>query len=133
VLRQLAGCVRAHGLPSFPDPVVRDNGVPVFPDSAPRVPQAAQQACRGIAARIPPSYTATTPVSSSDYQKLLALARCVRAHGVPDWPDPNALGQFPIDARLQHGGKRAFGTQLSACARLNPDPSGGIDVIQARP
>jgi len=133
VLRQLARCVRANGLPGFPDPIVRNDGVPAFPDSAPRVPPAAQQACRTIAARIPPDYTATTAVSSSDYQKLLRLARCIRAHGVSDWPDPNPLGQFPIDTRIQQGGKRLFLPAIHACARLNPDPSGGLDVVQAQP
>lgn len=133
VLRQLAVCVRTHGLPGFPDPVVRNDGVPVFPDSAPRVPEAAQQACSAIANRIPPDYTETTAVSASDYQKLLALGRCIRAHGIPDWPDPNPLGEFPIDARIQHGGKRLFVPAIHACARLNPNPSGGINVVQARP
>jgi hypothetical protein len=133
VLRQLAGCVRAHGLPGFPDPVVGHNGVPVFPDSAPDVPPAAQQACRTIVARMPADYTSTTPVSASDFQKLLALARCIRSHGVHDWPDPNALGEFPIDSRIQHGGKVLFVPAVHACARLDPNPDGGIHVIQARP
>lgn len=133
VLRELAGCVRAHGLPTFPDPVVGRNGVPVFPDSAPRIPAAAQQACRTVAARIPANYTSTTAVTPSDLQKLLALARCIRAHGIHDWPDPNALGEFPIDARIQGGGKALFVPAVHACARLDPDPNGGIHVIQARP
>jgi hypothetical protein len=133
VLRQLARCVRGHGLPSFPDPVVGRNGVPVFPDSAPRVPPATQHACRTVAARIPPDYTSTTAVSSGDFHELLAFARCVRAHGIPDWPDPNALGEFPIDTHIEQGGKRLFVPAVHACARLNPDPSGGIHVVRARP
>ena len=132
-LRELARCVRAHGLPNFPDPVVRNDGVPVFPDSAPRVPPATQQACRSVANRIPPDYTETTAVSAGDYQKLLALARCIRAQGIPDWPDPNTLGEFPIDSRIQQGGKRLFVQAIHACARLNPNPSGGVNVVQAHP
>jgi hypothetical protein len=132
VLRRLAGCVRAHGLPNFPDPVVGRNGVPVYPDSAPDIPAAAQQACRSVAAQMPANYTSTTAVSSSDFQKLLALARCIRSHGIHDWPDPNALGEFPIDARIQGGGKALFVPAVHACARLNPEPNGGIHVVQAR-
>jgi len=132
VLRELARCVRANGLPAFPDPIVQDNGVPKFPDSAPRVPAAAQTACRSIAARMPADYTATAPVTASDFQKLLRLARCIRAHGVADWPDPNPLGQFPIDRRLQQNGKRIMLPALHACARLNPTPSGGLDLVQAQ-
>jgi hypothetical protein len=131
-LRQLARCNRAHGLPGFPDPVLRDDGVPVFPTSAPDVPPATQRACRTVVARIPPAYTETVPVSASDYQKLIALARCIRAHGIPDWPDPNPLGEFPIDSHIQQGGKRLFVPAVHACARLEPDPSEGINVVRAR-
>jgi len=129
-LRDLARCVRAHGIPSFPDPQVGSDGVPRFPDSAPRIPAATQQACRAVADRIPPDYTSTTPVSASDFEQLAKFARCIRSHGVPDWPDPNPLGEFPIDTRLQHGGKRLFGRAAHACARLNPNP-GGINVVLA--
>jgi len=133
VLRDLARCVRAHGIPSFPDPQVGSDGVPRYPDSAPRVPTATRQACRTIAARIPPDYTSTAAVSPGDFQKLLQLARCIRTHGIPDWPDPNALGEFPINARIQQGGKRLFVPAVHACARLNPNPSGGVNVVRARP
>jgi hypothetical protein len=129
VLRELAHCIRAHGLPGFPDPQLGANGVPVFPNSAPRVPPETRQACQSIANRIPPAYSVTTAVSPSDFAKLLRFARCVRAHGVPDWPDPNTLGEFPINARLQQGGKQRFASAAQACARLNPDPSGGIHMV----
>ena len=132
-LRELALCVRAHGMPSFPDPQIGSDGHPSFPDSAPRIPYAIQQACRTVAAQIPADYTATTPVSTSDFQKLATLARCIRLHGVADWPDPNPLGEFPIDTRLQQGGKRLFFRALHPCARLNPNPNGGIHVVRARP
>jgi len=132
-LRQLSRCVRAHGMPSFPDPEVGADGVPRFPDSAPRVPPATQQACSTVAAQIPPDYTSTVAVSSSDLEKLLQLARCIRTHGVPDWPDPNPLGEFPINIRIQNGGKRLFVPALHACARLNPNPTGGVHVVRAQP
>jgi hypothetical protein len=69
-------------------------------------------------------------VSASDFEQLAKFARCIRSHGVPDWPDPNPLGEFPIGTRLQHGGKRLFGQAAHACARLNPNP-GGINVVLA--
>jgi hypothetical protein len=126
-----ARCVRAHGVPDFPDPQVGSDGVPRFPDSAPRVPTQAQQACRAVAARIPPEYTGTVPASAVDLQKLLAFAHCMRAHGIPDWPDPNSLGEFPIDQRIRARGKELVLAAGQACARLNPDPSGGIDIVEA--
>ena len=133
VLRDLARCIRAHGLPSFPDPQVGRDGVPRFPDSAPHVPQQTQQACSSIASRIPPGYSETQPASTDDLRKLLRLAACIRAHGVRDWPDPNSLGQFPINRRIERGGKRLFIPAVRACARLNPNPSGGLNVVRARP
>jgi hypothetical protein len=129
-LLDLARCIRAHGLPNFPDPQLHANGVPAFPDSAPRVPPQTQRACAAIANRIPPAYAVTTAVSESDFAKLLQLARCIRAHGVPDWPDPNTLGAFPIDQRLQQGGKPLISSAVQACARLNPNPDGGISVVR---
>jgi hypothetical protein len=133
VLRSLARCIRTHGVTNFPDPQIGGDGVPRIPDSAPRVPVSAQQACRGVFAQLPPQYTATTPVSTTDFQKLLRLARCIRTHGIPDWPDPNALGEFPINARIQRGGKPLFVPAVRACARLNPNPNGGIHVVRAQP
>jgi hypothetical protein len=132
-LRDFARCVRAHGLPDFPDPQVGSDGVPRLPDSAPDVPGVAQRACRAAAARIPARFTETQPVPTADFEKLLRLARCMRVHGLPDWPDPNPLGQFPIDGRIEHGGKQLLFSELHACARLNPDPNGGIDVVRAQP
>jgi hypothetical protein len=132
-LRDFARCVRAHGLPDFPDPQVGSDGVPRLPDGAPDVPAPAQQACRAVAARIPAQYTETTPVAPADFHTLVRLARCIRAHGLPDWPDPNALGQFPIDARIEQGDKRIVLPALHACARVNPDPNGGINVVRAQP
>ena len=131
VLRELARCVRANGIPTFPDPQIGSDGVPSYPDTAPRVPVSAQQACRRIAARIPPDYTSTTAVSSDDYTKLLRFARCIRAHGIPDWPDPNPLGEFPVNAHIiERGGKRLLIPAAHACARLNPNPDGGIHVVR---
>lgn len=42
--------------------------------------------------------TTTQPVkaSSSNNGSPLAYAQCMRAHGVPDFPDPNAQGEFVI-------------------------------------
>ncbi|MBV8257857.1 MAG: hypothetical protein JO073_08575 [Actinobacteria bacterium] len=130
VLRHWAACIRQHGVPAFPDPTIDTNGVPVFPNSAPRTPVSAQRACASIYAQMPAGWTETQPVSLTDYQKLLVFARCMRTR-IPDWPDPNRLGEFPIDAHIQQGGKRLFVPAAHACARLNPNPSGGISVVRA--
>jgi hypothetical protein len=124
-------CIRAHGVPAFPDPQTGNDGLVTFPDSAPRVPAGAQQACAPIANRLPARYTSTQPVSTVDFGKLLQFARCIRAHGVPDWPDPNPLGEFPVDQRIFAGGKRLLRSATQSCARINPNPAGGIKVVRA--
>ena len=40
------------------------------------------------------STTSSGGSTSSAYQKALAYAQCVRAHGEPNYPDPNSKGQF---------------------------------------
>jgi hypothetical protein len=121
VLRELAGCFRAHGLPDFPDPVVEHDGVAQFPDSAPRTSPSVQQACRAIADRLPATYTDGSPVlSAAKYRLLLRFAGCVRANGFPDWPDPTTRGQFLLPAGIQGEAKTLLLRALRACDRLNP-------------
>jgi hypothetical protein len=38
--------------------------------------------------------TSSSHSSSSTYDQALAYASCVRAHGVPTWPDPDSSGRF---------------------------------------
>ena len=38
-----------------------------------------------------PSETATTPTAQNG---ALAFARCMRSHGIPNWPDPTTGGEF---------------------------------------
>jgi hypothetical protein len=50
---------------------------------------------------------------SSDYQKGLAFAHCMRTHGVPNFPDPLPQGGFPQNS-LQPG------PAMHACQHLLP-------------
>jgi hypothetical protein len=36
----------------------------------------------------------TTASGSTNYQKAVAFAQCMRTHGMPRWPDPNSRGVF---------------------------------------
>ena len=96
----LAGeCMRQHGLPNFPDPVVATDGpaagrgildkrvLKSYPDAV------SLQAITACSAAIAAANIATGPnstsISQQELQGRLALARCIRAHGVPNFPDPN--------------------------------------------
>lgn len=82
-----ARCMRAHGVPGFPDPSPR--GGFVFPAGSgldPRSPalRAAQASCR----RFMPGTGMTGRPSAQWLAHMLTVARCMRGHGVPDFPDP---------------------------------------------
>ena len=84
-----AACIRAHGVPNFPDPNSQGRvdltGIDI------NSPQfiASHQACRSL---LPP----TTPAELQQaVQQELAVARCMRRHGVPNFPDPDSQGRLP--------------------------------------
>jgi hypothetical protein len=63
----------------------------------------------------------------------LAYARCVRSHGVPDFPDPDSAGQFS-KTTLNHlaASNSQYQTATQACAQLLPDSGGGPTAAQVR-
>lgn len=86
-------CVRANGAPSFPDPGpggYQRRGINL---DSPAV-QGAMNACEKY---LPPSGD-SPPTPESARQEELADAKCMRASGVPNFPDPDANGniQFPV-------------------------------------
>jgi hypothetical protein len=96
---KLARCMRAHGVPNFPDPSSA-GGINIQQGSGidPQSPafQAAQQACRKV---IPGGAGGPIKATKAQFTKALAFARCMRTHGVPRFPDPVASipgGSGPI-------------------------------------
>jgi hypothetical protein len=118
--RQLAQCVRAHGLPNFPDPVQNPRtGDWQMPQGTSKPPLNVMNACKSITNRLPQGKH-DQPPSAADMAKLRELARCFREHGLADWPDPNADGAFPLPPRLTQLGKKGIMTQLQACKQQFP-------------
>lgn len=121
----IVNCYRAHGDPSFPDPVY-DPGdgrwhFAVSPGSA---PASTRQACQHLF----PTTNASPPVPQAQFQQLVRLAQCIRQHGVPAWPDPDPDGSYPLPPSLQTK-TTAAANALQACQRYVP--SGGYDVHAA--
>jgi hypothetical protein len=55
------------------------------------------------------------------YQKTLAFAQCVRAHGVPGFPDPNSQGNFLLRPNNGfHMGSPQFDSANKTCQHLLP-------------
>jgi hypothetical protein len=83
-----AKCVRAHGVPDFPDPTAA--GVFNFNGDITQSPQfrSASQTCRSVA------HIAGGPPSPAQQAKMLAsllkYSGCMRSHGVPNFPDPTS-------------------------------------------
>jgi hypothetical protein len=116
-------CYRAHGDPSFPDPVYDpSDGRWHFAVSPGSAPAGTQRACQYLF----PSDNASPPVPQAQFQQLVRLAECIRQHGVPNWPDPDPDGSFPLPASInpKDAANRAAG---NACRQYWPS-SGHIDV-----
>ena len=83
-------CMRAHGVLKFPDPnssgAIPKVGLQQLEVSS-TVFQAAQKACQHL---LPNSGQSSQAWDQMTLNALWNFARCVRAHGVPSWPDPLA-------------------------------------------
>jgi hypothetical protein len=132
-----AKCVRAHGIPDFPDPVSNKGGPAGGPgfnlsgggsDLDPNNPRykAANQACQSL-----------LPAPSVAQQQqwmaqALTYSKCMRSHSISDFPDPTASGGITIHAQAGSGGSDLnpnnpqFQAAQRACQHYLPaHPAGG--------
>jgi len=78
-------CMRSHGVPDFPDPTSR-GGVPkVTPQQVGVSNSRFQVAQRACAQLLQPTQAQVPQIMTG----MLKFARCMRSHGVPNWPDPS--------------------------------------------
>ena len=78
---RFAECIRAHGVPDFPDP----GGA--FPPGLKHLPafQTAMNTCLKLE---PPGESTGKQFNSSQRAASLAQVRCIREHGISNFPDP---------------------------------------------
>jgi hypothetical protein len=118
---KFAECIRSNGVTAFPDPDASGQfayGIPSY--SSPLNPsspawQKAIAACKTLepAAFMPTSFTPTQLAAR------LKFAQCVRANGVPSFPDPTAHGPL-VD--VQNGQSiPGLHAAIQKCIRLNPE------------
>lgn len=127
---ELVVCARAHGDPTFPDPTVDSQGQATFPPGTQKPPAATIAACQSIYDRLPASVRGG---GAPDIQMEIKFAQCMRAHGLNDWPDPQADGSYRLPPNLQTTSKSGpvwdrERAGWDACAQFNP--SGQINVSQ---
>jgi hypothetical protein len=119
-----ARCVRSNGVPNWPDP--ESNGT--FDKSkltAERLGvsssrlQSAQNACRHL---LPnggsgPNAAQVQQMKTQGFE----FARCVRSHGVPNFPDPDSSGRIPDPASVGiDQGSPKFEAANQACGKYRP-------------
>jgi hypothetical protein len=64
--------------------------------------------------------TTAGPVGGADFRTALAYAACMRAHGAPNWPDPNSAGQF-LKTRANRASFAAPAPAYRTCQHLLPN------------
>jgi hypothetical protein len=94
---RISECMRAHGVPNFPDPTKGSGGEGISVRSSPGsntttiggipfsgpVFEAAIKTCKFFGGGSGPP-----PISESQKLQLFHFAECMRKHGVPSYPDP---------------------------------------------
>jgi hypothetical protein len=97
---KLAACMRAKGVPNFPDP--NSSGVIQGTNIDPGSPQfqAAQKKCRKYAGGL----GAPSPAQQAQAQaQALKFSACMRSHGVTGFPDPQFQTGGGISIRIKGG------------------------------
>lgn len=94
-----SACMRAHGVPDFPDPKVSTNGneVKVAVRVTPGITgnpkfNSAQKACSKLIPGGGPGPGSNHPISLKEQSQYLKAAACIRTHGIPNFPDPTFSG-----------------------------------------
>jgi hypothetical protein len=124
VWRELVRCARANGMPNLPDPQIDSNGRASFPNGTPKPTTSVRRACQSIYDRLPASARGDEERPPADMQALLRYARCMREHGVADFPDPDAQGFFRAPAGATDPNSPVFKRAMQACRQLDPKQKG---------
>jgi hypothetical protein len=114
-----ARCMRSHSVPNWPDP--ESNGTFDKPKLNPQQLaasssqiHAAVNACQHL---LPGSGSGMTPAQFQQMKaQALRFSQCIRAHGVPNYPDPGPDGREPDPPTVGiNDGAPKFYTALKAC------------------
>ena len=102
LIHTAAQCLRDHGIPNFPDPVVDTHGNIQYDDQLIKnlpaaVTQRAQLACQSeINAAETAANNAQPAATPQEIQQATQFAQCMRRHGWPNFPDPDSHGRFEL-------------------------------------
>jgi hypothetical protein len=125
-LLEYATCMRSHGVLSFPGSAAfgSSGGIEDAKGQMAQITKSEgssstfQAALRACAEYYGPPPTSSPQVSSQEMRRLLAVSRCMRAHGVPTFPDPNpTTGELNAPADIDRGSPQVVAA-LQACRSL---------------
>jgi hypothetical protein len=131
VLVAFAVCMRKHRLPRFPDPRADSNGYHLRYGAEngidPRSPKFtnAQQACKRL---LPNGGRQTSQEQANELQAGLEYARCMRAHAVPNFPDPKVSSDGAVEFGMKsHVNPSSPSVEAAerTCQHLLPGSRGG--------
>jgi len=100
LLVKYSACLRSHGVPNFPDPSTSQRGdnsfgvdgynfnLPANLNTQSPAYQSAEKACQGLIGLGGGGSARSRAIVAKARQAALAQARCMREHGVPNFPDP---------------------------------------------
>jgi len=121
---KFAQCIRAHGVPDFPDPNAKNDfeyGVSV----SPAVWNKATTACK----HLQPPGTLSSKRTPKQQSASLRFARCIRDNGVKDFPDPvngePLVNTYKIPSSNEPGGMAILNAAMKKCGRTLGDAAGG--------
>ena len=135
-------CMRAHGVPNFPDPT-SNGGIPKTGAQELGVSDSRLQAAQSACQHQLPTADSLQQQSQQCFlagdcpqalvQRILAaerrFARCMRSHGVPNWPDPSldsegrpGFNLVPVGITHSQTHSPPITTKITECERLDPSP-----------
>ena len=134
-----ARCMRAHGVPKYPDPDSSNelaSGLPKVSLQQLEVSSSQYQGARNDCAHLLPNGgQLTQSQSQQDLNAMLRYARCMRSRGVPNWPDPtyDSAAGWGFNLLHVHGfdpNSTQTDNKMNECNRTLPP---GIGVPLSRP
>ncbi|BEL09531.1 hypothetical protein Q0Z83_077220 [Actinoplanes sichuanensis] len=112
-----AKCMREHGMTWFPDPPPPGEG------QALEIPNGTDQKAFDAAMKACEQYLRNAVdkggPNAEDIERLRDFAKCMRANGMPDFPDPKADGSSEI--RIEEGDDAKFAAAEKACEQYKPE------------
>ena len=129
-------CMRANGVPSFPDPQHYTGGnakltIHAYQSSSPHF-DAAMSACDHLLPSGPEGNQQTAAQLRTQLADELSFAKCMRSHGVARFPDPTAQGELSVAMVQAHGIDVHSPAVLRTVQTCLPASHGGLTAAKVR-